>query len=138
MNMKLVKVVRQKKKDADWKSYKDPVAVLKRDLEVFVKECKNGKKEVDKTLDGGYYFQLKDSDTYFVRALILSKEYFAELREAHELYKGTSNEKVVDELMDKFDEVDQNLKKIVSDLNRTVSGLSAVRPVLNELRKTHF
>ena len=134
--MKLIRVTR--KADADWKSYKDPVAVLKRDFEVFVKECKEGKKKIDKILDGGLYFQLKDSDEYFVRALILSKEYFAELREASRLYTGTVNEKIVDQLMDDFDIVDQNLKKMVSDLNAIVNGLQSIGPRITNLRKTHF
>lgn len=135
MNMKLVKVVRQKKKDADWKSYKDPVAVLKRDLEVFVKECKEAKKKIDKILDSGLYFQLLDSMDYFNRATILSRELGFELREA---YSTVEYKDAADKLLDEYVLVDETRKNIMNSLKYAIDELRDLSPRINNLRKTHF
>lgn len=135
--MKLVRVTKKhtKKSDADWRAYKDPVAVLKRDFEVFVKECKDAKKKADALIDKGEYFQLKDAISYFDRSLILSKELFRELRDA---YTDKQYQKVAYELLDKFDEVDKKLKEMVSNLNIVVNGLNGISPFVSALRKSYF
>ena len=142
MKMKLVRV---KRKDADWKSYKDPLAVLQKDLDSFVKLCKEAKKKVDILMNKGEWLQLDKANEFFTRAVIASREVEQEFMDAKvwcvNEYEGTDGQKVFDNILDiqkNFNQENKKLKDVTTSLDVVGKRLSELKPIFSTVRKTVF
>lgn len=158
MKMKLVRATRKadaegltsfrkhnksfRKSDADWKSYKDPVAVLKKDLDSFVKLCKEAKKKVDGLMDKGAWLQLDKANEFFTRAVIVSRELQQELEDATVwVVWDKKDKKIYDgitEIRKSFDEENKKLKDITANLDLVGKRLAELKPAFSTIRKTFF
>lgn len=154
--MKLVRVIKKdskskipfqknkpsKKTDADWKSYKNPLDVLKKDFDSFIKECKNAKKKVDGLMDKGDWLKLDTANDFFSRAVIISRELQQELEDATVwVIWDKKDEKIYDGIMEirkNFDEENKKLKDITANLDLVGKRLAELKPAFSTVRKTTF
>lgn len=154
--MKLVRVIKKdskskipfqknkpsKKTDTDWKSYKNPLDVLKKDFDSFIKECKNAKKKVDGLMDKVDWLKLDTANDFFSRAVIISRELQQELEDATVwVIWDKKDEKIYDGIMEirkSFDEENKKLKDITANLDLVGKRLAELKPAFSTVRKTTF